>query len=219
MTSGVFFPPACAHPRPDAPGRLRHRARATPGAPERRCRHQAPVTRRCADPRPEFIGHEGRFGYRASRAGLGHQGSARDPLLNSARRLRGTVPELTGELLAAQPPVVNELAQDILGGDVHYVIELFDKISRFPSRHDRGSGGQQRAVRGEPHVSIRPQTELIEVGELIECVVAPAMGVAGAVSQFFELATYRTSGAGTQRGHQLRQGGNRLLTQQRHDGV
>lgn len=58
---------------------------------------------------------------------------------------------------------------------------------------------------------------LIEVDEFRQGVVPAAVGVAGAVGQLLELAKGGASGAGAERGHDVRQRGDGLLMKQVDD--
>ena len=90
------------------------------------------------------------------------------------------VEELAGELVPRQPPVAEELAQGVLGADTEPVVELVDEVSGFRVVDERLGGCDEGAGAGEADAGERPQAVFVEVGELVERIVAAAMGVAGA---------------------------------------
>ena len=78
----------------------------------------------------------------------------------------------------------------------------------------RGAGA------GEADAGERPQAVFVEVGELVEGVVAAAMGVAGAGVEVPELAERGApADSGTEGGHHVGQGSDGLLSEQGDDGV
>ena len=98
------------------------------------------------------------------------------------------VEELAGELVPRQPPVADELAQGVLGADTEPVVQLVDEVSGFRVVDERLGGCDEGAGAGEADAGERPQAVFVEVGELVEGVVAAAMGVAGAGVEVPELA-------------------------------
>ena len=101
------------------------------------------------------------------------------------------VEELAGELVPRQPPVADELAQGVLGADTEPVVQLVDEVSGFRVVDERLGGCDEGAGAGEADAGERPQAVFVEVGELVEGVVAAAMGVAGAGVEVPELAERR----------------------------
>ena len=98
------------------------------------------------------------------------------------------VEELAGELVPRQPPVAEELAQGVLGADTEPVVELVDEVSGFRVVDECLGGCDEGAGAGEADAGERPQAVFVEVGELVERIVAAAMGVAGAGFEVLELA-------------------------------
>jgi hypothetical protein len=47
-------------------------------------------------------------------------------------------------------------------------------------------GGQQRSETGEPDLGLRPQSVIVEKGDLAQRVVSAAMGIAGEIIQRFQ---------------------------------
>ena len=140
---------------------------------------------------------------------LGHQrpgrGRPSPGVAISSRRARSmgllrvvgrAVEELAGELVPRQPPVV---AQGVLGAESRLSV---DEVSGFRVVDERLGG-----------------CDLVEVGELVEGVVA-AMGVAGAGVEVPELAERGApADSGTEGGHHVGQGSDGLLSEQGDDGV
>ena len=130
------------------------------------------------------------------------------------------VEELAGELVPRQPPVADELAQGVLGADTEPVVELVDEVSGFRVVDERLGGCDEGAGAGEADAGERPQAVFVEVGELVEGVVAAAMGVAGAGVEVPELAERGApADSGTEGGHHVGQGSDGLLSEQGDDGV
>ena len=121
---------------------------------------------------------------------------------------------LTGNLVAAQLAFLDQLAQRILGADVQQVVQLLAVVPRGRVVDHRFGGGKQGAGGREPHVAERPQSVLVEVDQLIKGVVAAAMGIAGAVGEFLELAERGASGGRAECRHHLGQRGDGLLMKQ-----
>ena len=165
----------------------------------------------------QFVGHEVGIRYRSGQPGGGQQSAPGAQLLRRAGAVGGAVQEAAGKAVTGQLAVPHERTQGILSADVQPVVQLLAELSgRRIGDHRRG-GCQQRAGAGEPYVAERPQPVLIEVDELRQGVVAAPMGVAGAAGQFLELAKGGASGAGAERGHEVRQGGDGLLMEQVDD--
>ena len=136
------------------------------------------------------------------------------------RAVGHAVEELAGELVPRQPPVADELAQRVLGADTEQVVQLVDDVSGFGVVDERLGGCDQGAGAGEADPGERPQAALVEVGELVEGVVAAAMRVAGAGVDVLELAERGApAGAGAERGHHLGQRGDGLVAEQGDDRV
>ena len=94
------------------------------------------------------------------------------------------------------------------------VLQLTGGVAGFRSVDQDFARPQQRAVLREPHGAQRPQTEFVEVGNLIQCVVLAAVRVAGMVGQLGELAEHGQIGVGTERSFELRHRGDLPLEQQ-----
>ena len=88
------------------------------------------------------------------------------------------VEEVAGELVPRQPPVADELAQGVLGADTEEVVEFVDEVSGLGVVDERLGGCDEGAGAGEADAGERPQAVFVEVGELVERIVAAAMGVA-----------------------------------------
>ena len=130
------------------------------------------------------------------------------------------VEELAGELVPCQPPIIDELAQRVLGADTEQVVQLVDEVSGFGVVDERLRGCEQGAGAGEADSGEGPQAALVEVGELVESVVAAAMRVAGAGADVLELAERGApAGAGAERGHHVGQRGDGLVAEQGDDRV
>ena len=130
------------------------------------------------------------------------------------------VEEVAGELVPRQPPVADELAQGVLGADTEEVVEFVDEVSGLGVVDERLGGCDEGAGAGEADASERPQAVFVEVGELVERIVAAAMGVAGSGVEVLELAERGApADSGAERGHHVGQGGDGLLTEQGDDGV
>ena len=132
----------------------------------------------------------------------------------------GAVEELAGELVPRQPAVADELAQGVLGADTEPVVELVDEVSGFRVVDERLGGCDEGAGAGEADAGERPQAVFVEVGELVEGVVAAAMGVAGAGVEVPELAERGVpADAGADEQRSRRAATRRSASEQGDDGV
>ena len=86
------------------------------------------------------------------------------------------VEEVAGELVPRQPPVADEFAQGVLGADTEEVVELVDEVSGLGVVDERLGGCDESAGPGEADAGERPQAVFVEVGELVEGVVAACDG-------------------------------------------
>jgi hypothetical protein len=77
----------------------------------------------------------------------------------------------------------------------------------------------QRTPPREVDVTVGPESALIEVGHLVECVVAAAMGVAGVVSDLPQLPEHSHVYGGAEGGLQLLDGGDPRPSEEGHDAV
>ena len=84
--------------------------------------------------------------------------------------------------------VGDEPAQGVLGADSKPVVELLDEVAGLGADDKCLGGCDEGAGVGEPDAGERPQAAFLEVGQLVERVVAAAMGVAGAGVEVPELA-------------------------------
>ena len=168
----------------------------------------------------QLLGHQVGVGQRSPESGRGHQQPSGAELTRLLRVVGGAVEELAGELVPCQPAVADEFAQGVLGADTEPVVELVDDVSGFGIVDERLGGCDERAGAGEADAGERPQAVFVEVGELIERIVAAAMGVAGAGVEVLELAEGGApADAGTEGGHHVGQRGDGLLAEQGDDGV
>ena len=168
----------------------------------------------------QLLGHQVGVGQGPPESGRGHQQPSGAELLRLLCVVGGAVEELAGELVPRQPAVADELAQGVLGADTEPVVELVDEVSGFGVVDERLGGCDEGAGTGEADAGERPQSELVEVGELVERIVAAAMRVAGAGVEVLELAEGGApADAGTEGGHHVGQGGDGLLAEQGDDGV
>ena len=236
MASGVFFPSASARPPRGAPGRPRRRARRALvflSRPWRgRCRAGSRFEAGEQTPLPfveqageqddggaQLGGHQLGIGQGPYESGRGQQQAPGLQLPCLLRAVDRAVEELAGELVPRQAPVADELAQRVLGADMEQVVELLAEMPCLCLVDERLGGGDQGADAGEADAAERPQSELVEVGEFVEGVVAAAMRVAGARGEVLELAERGAPGAGSERRHDLGQRGDGLLAEQGEDCV
>ena len=126
------------------------------------------------------LGHQVGVGQGPPESGRGHQQPSGAELMRLLRVVGGAVEELAGELVPRQPAVADELAQGVLGADTEPVVEFVDEVSGFRVVDKRLGGCDEGAGAGEADAGERPQPVLVEVGDLVERIVAAAMGVAGA---------------------------------------
>ena len=169
---------------------------------------------------PVSFGHHVDVGQGSPESGGGHQQPSGAELMRLLRVVGRAVEELAGELVPRQPAVTDELAQGVLGADTEPVVELVDEVSGFRVVDERLGGRDEGAGAGEADVGERPQAVFVEVGELVEGVVAAAMGVAGAGVEVPELAERGApADSGTEHGHHVGQGSDGLLSEQGEDSV
>ena len=155
----------------------------------------------------QLLGHHVGVGQGPPESGRGHQQPSGAELMGLLRVVGRAVEELAGELVPRQPPVGDELAQGVLGADTEPVVELVDEVSGFRVVDERLGGCDEGAGAGEADAGERPQAVFVEVGELVEGVVAAAMGVAGAGVEVPELAERGApADSGTEGGHHVGQG-------------
>ena len=127
----------------------------------------------------QFLRHQVGVGQGPPESGRGHQQASGAQLARSVCVAGGAVEELAGELVPRQPPVAGEFAEGVLGADAEQVVQLVDEVSGLGVVDERLGGGDEGAGSGEADPYERSQAAFVEVGELVECVVAAAMGVAG----------------------------------------
>ncbi len=136
-----------------------------------------------------------------------------------ARSLGSEVEEAVAELDAGQAMVAGELAQGIGRGDAEEGIEFLDKESASGIANEVLGGGEQGAARGEADAAQGPQAALVEAGHSVEGVEAPAMGIAGDVRHFAQLADDGAPIGGTEGGEHLGHGCDALSAQQTDQGL
>ena len=124
----------------------------------------------------QLLGHQVGVGQGPPESGRGHQQPSGAELMGLLCVVGRAVEELTGELVPRQAAVPDELAQGVLGADTETVVELIDEVSGFRAIDERLGGCDERAGAGEADAGERPQAVFVEVGELVEGVVAAAMG-------------------------------------------
>ena len=164
-------------------------------------------------------GHQLGIGQGPYESGCGQQQAPGPELPRLLRAVGRAVEELAGELVPRQAAVADELAQRVLGADMEQVVELLAEMPRLCLVDERLGGGDQGAGAGEPDVAERPQSTFVEVDELVEGVVAAAMGVAGAGGEVLELAERGAPGTGSERRHDLGQRADGLLAEEGDDRV
>ena len=168
----------------------------------------------------QLLGHQVGVGQGLPESGRGQQQTSGAHLVRLLRAVGGAVEELSGELVPCQPPVIDELAQRVLGADTEQVVQLVGEVSGLGLVDERLGGCDQGAGAGEANPGEGPQAALVEVGELVEGVVAAAMRVAGAGVDVLELAECGApAGAVAERGHDLGQRGDGLVAEQGDDRV
>jgi hypothetical protein len=165
------------------------------------------------DGRPQFVWHDGRVGQGARGAGLGEQSPARKKLLTPAVCIGRAVEKLTAKPGTRQTSISDELAQSVFGADMEHVVEFLGEVPAVRALHERSGRREESPVDREPDVSVRPQPQRIELGDAVERVEAAAMRVARAVAQLVQFSEHGAPSIGAQRGHQLGQGGDLLLTE------
>ena len=168
----------------------------------------------------QLFGHEVGVGQGPYESGRGDPQASGAQLARSVCGVGGTVEELAGELVPRQASVADELAQGVLGADAEQVVQLVDEVSGVGVIDECLGGCDESSGPGEADVAERPQAAFVEVGELVESVVAAAVGVAGAGVEVFELAERGApADAWAEGGHHVCQGGDGLLAEQGDDGV
>jgi hypothetical protein len=136
--------------------------------------------------------------------------------LGGVRRAREVPPP---DLFARHEALLGEVSHAVLRAHVKHVIELIDEISGAAGVDQRRRSLHQAPMSGEPNRLERPQTERVESGELVECVVAAAMRVARSIAQLRELAEHRAIRGCTERRPELGHRRDHLPSQESGDGI
>ena len=139
---------------------------------------------------------------------------ARGPLLLAALAFLGAIQIAASQFPAGEPILFHQVAQRIFGGDLHHVVQFVGEVTGRRAGHERGGGVEQGAVPREMNVPIRPQPPFIVLGDGIERIIGPTMGIAAAVAQGRQLAQDGKGDGGAQGVFELRHGGDFLLAQQ-----
>ena len=129
-------------------------------------------------------------------------------------RILGTVQKQSGDLLTGDATLLDQLQQGIFDFDMQELLQFAGEITLGSAADEGFQGGDQVAPAREPHRLKGPKAMGIKLRDLREGVVAAAMGVAGAIGEFFQLAKHRDVDGGPQGLFQLGQGGDFLRVQE-----
>src|ERR1035437_7904735 len=116
--------------------------------------------------------------------------------------------ETPGDLLAGNAPLLDQLKQGIFHFDVQDQLQFICEVALGSCADEGFQGRDQMAPPREPHLVKGPKALGIKLRDLVEGVVAAAVGVAGAIGKFFQLAKHRDVDGGSQGLFQLGQGGD-----------
>ena len=186
-----------------------------------RCGGQGRPRRRRLGPRLRPAGNRGRGGRGRPGDGFrrGSGGLSGQRLPSRARSLGREVEVAVAELDTGQPLGASELAQGIGRGNAEDGIQFLHQESGTGCAHEVLGGGEQGAARGEADAAEGPQAVLVEACRCAQGVEAPAMGIAGDVRHFAQLADDGAPAGGTEGGEQLGHGDDTLATQQIDQGL
>ena len=142
---------------------------------------------------------------------LGLSGS---PLLPPSRSVQGAIKITPLPRAAVEPSGLHQLAQRVLGRYPHQDFQFIDKVARRSLGHQGGGRVQECAVAGKVDVAVSPQTQIIILGDGVQCVVSPAMGVAALVRQGRQLAKHGDRNGGAQSSLELGHRGDCLVVKE-----
>lgn len=153
--------------------------------------------------RLEFFGlSQGKAGGPSPRERLGF-GLPRQALLLLSGSILGAIEPAVLQRVAAEPTPFYEGAQRIFDRNVEGCFQLTDEVTGRSRRHPRHQSVEQRALAGEPSVPAVPQALSIELSDGGQCVIGPAMGIAGEIGKRSQLAKDRQVDLGAQGGLEL----------------
>ena len=144
---------------------------------------------------------------------------SRSPLLLPPLAFLGTIQIAARQFPAVEPVLLHQVPQGIFGGQVHHRVQFVGEVTRWGVGHQRCRGVQQGAVTRKMNVAIRPQPQFIVLGDGIQRIISPPMGIAAAVSHGCQLAQDGEGDGGAQGAFELQHGGDFLLPQEAHQSV
>ena len=133
------------------------------------------------------------------------------PLLLPSRSVQCAIKITPLPRAAVEPPGLRQLTQRVLGRYLHEDFQFINKVARRSLGHQSGRRVQERAVAGKVDVAVSPQTQIIILGDGVQRVVSPAMGVAALVRQGGQLAKHGDRNGGAQSSLELGHGGDFLV--------
>src|ERR1039457_6116178 len=136
------------------------------------------------------------------------------PLLLPSRSVQSAIKIPPLPRAAVESPGLRQLAQRVLGRYPHQDFQFIDKVARRSLGHQGGGRVQERAVTGKVDVAVSPQTQLIILGDGVQRVVSPAMGVAAPVRQGGQLAKHGDRNGGAQSSLELGHGDDFLVVKE-----
>ena len=86
--------------------------------------------------------------------------------------------------MARQSPPFYKFSERILGPYMEQVIEFVDEVTPIAGFYECDNRLEQRPADRKPNLTVGPQTPLIELGDIIECVVPTTVRVARETRQF-----------------------------------
>ena len=110
---------------------------------------------------------------RIHHGGEGFHRAAREELPSLDGLVDGRVQVQAGDDLAGNSALLGELMQWIRHVDVQGPRQFFCEIAAWGAIDECFGGGQQSAETGEPDVGMRPQSVVVEAGDLAQGVVSP----------------------------------------------
>src|SRR2546428_133397 len=103
------------------------------------------------------------------------------------------------ELLSGQRVILDEKTKRIVHPQLQHILKLAVGLACRRYLDEVDHGGAQRPIAGEADAAMQPNTVAIELGDVLERVVAPGMAIAGPVSSGAENAEDRRPRRGVQR--------------------
>ena len=110
----------------------------------------------------------------------------------------GIVQKQSGDLLAGNATLLDQLQQCILHFDVQELLQFSGEVALGSGVDESFQGRDQITPAREPHRLKGPKALGIKLWDLVKSVVAAAVGVAGAIGKFFQLAKHRDVDGGSQ---------------------